>query len=69
MGSRTTQRRADMGTRSLVAAMVIAVLSGCASTHTPPPEPDMSRLVNVNRDVPPELYETYDAGDADKEKE
>lgn len=58
-----------MGTRSLIALALAAVLAGCASTHTPPPEPDMSRLVNVNQEVPPELYEIYSTAESEGEEE
>lgn len=40
--------------RAAIIASVLA-MGGCASTTTPPPEPDMSNLVNVNKEVPPNL--------------
>jgi len=33
-----------------------AALSGCVSKPKPPPEPDMSRLVPVNKTLPSSLY-------------
>lgn len=36
-------------------AYVVLGLAGCASTPKPPPEPDMSHLVAVNKTVPSEL--------------
>lgn len=34
---------------------VVIGMTGCASTPKPPPEPDMSHLVPVNKTVPSEL--------------
>lgn len=43
----------------LLGLMAVLMLSGCGTTHKPAPEPNMSRLVNVNQSVPSELYEMY----------
>jgi hypothetical protein len=37
------------------ALALLAVLGGCASGPKPPPEPDMTKLVIVNRTIPAEL--------------
>ena len=37
------------------ALAMAAALAGCAHGPTPPPEPDMSRLVIVNKTIPAEL--------------
>lgn len=39
----------------LSALALIATLAGCAHGPKPPPEPDMSRLVIVNKSIPAEL--------------
>ncbi len=57
-----------MSTRTLAAMAMALLMTGCAATHTPPPEPNMNRLVNVNQEVPAELYQIYSA-DEDKESE
>ncbi|WP_196483648.1 hypothetical protein [Burkholderia stagnalis] len=38
-----------------IALCAVVALAGCASTPTPPPEPDMSHLVPVNKTMPSEL--------------
>ncbi|MGO3768173.1 hypothetical protein ACT3T8_15930 [Halomonas sp. AOP1-B1-8] len=43
----------------LLGLMAVLMLSGCGTTYKPAPEPNMSRLVNVNQSVPSELYEMY----------
>lgn len=50
-----------MRTHSFAAAALALLITGCAAKHTPPPEPSMNRLVNVNQEVPVELYEVYSA--------
>lgn len=50
-----------MGTRSFAAVALALLITGCATKHTPPPEPNMKRLVNVNHEVPAEVYEVYSA--------
>lgn len=57
-----------MSTRTLAAMALALLMTGCATTHTPPPEPNMNRLVNVNQEVPAELYQIYSA-EEDKESE
>lgn len=42
--------------RPILIISVLLSLVGCATGATPPPEPDMSRLVNVNTQLPPQLY-------------
>lgn len=39
----------------IVAVLLAGMLSACAASPTPPPEPDMTQLINVNDRVPPEL--------------
>ncbi|MGV1885812.1 hypothetical protein [Rhizobium sp. VS19-DR104.2] len=41
----------------LAVAMLVAVsaLAGCSTAPKPPPEPNMSRLVPVNKTLPSEL--------------
>ncbi|WP_446719027.1 hypothetical protein [Halomonas sp. 3A7M] len=48
--------------------MAVLLLTGCGTTHKAAPEPDMSRLVNVNQSVPPELYDLYST-DSEQESE
>ncbi|KAK42929.1 conjugal transfer protein TraN [Caballeronia jiangsuensis] len=38
-----------------VALLAALALAGCASKLKPPPEPDMSRMVPVNKTLPSEL--------------
>lgn len=55
---------------SIAGAVLCAALAvtGCSSKPKPPPEPDMSRLVPVNKTVPPHLYTpAYTAPVATKE--
>lgn len=45
--------------RSVLFGLLLALaVTGCASSPTPPPEPDMSNLVDVNRYVPEEIDRT-----------
>ncbi|HGA2320499.1 TPA: hypothetical protein ACIRVE_005115 [Pseudomonas putida] len=38
-----------------LALCAVAVLAGCSTKPVPPPEPDMTKLVIVNKVVPVEL--------------
>ncbi|WP_373369560.1 hypothetical protein [Burkholderia gladioli] len=38
-----------------VAGLALISLTGCAGGFKPPPEPDMSHLVTVNKTIPEEL--------------
>ncbi len=53
---------------ALLSLMAVLLLTGCGTTHKAAPEPDMSRLVNVNQSVPPELYDLYST-DSEQESE
>ena len=44
-----------MRIRVALAVCAVLAVAGCASTPTPPPEPNMSHLVSVNKTVPSEL--------------
>ncbi|WP_413247399.1 hypothetical protein [Pseudomonas sp. Marseille-Q5115] len=46
-------RRFSIAAAALCAALAVA---GCSSKPTPPPEPDMTRMIPVNKTVPPHLY-------------
>lgn len=46
---------------ALLSALTVILLGGCGTTHKSAPEPNMSRMVNVNQSVPPELYDLYSA--------
>lgn len=39
----------------ILGLLAFATLAGCSSAPTPPPEPDMTHLVDVNRYVPSEI--------------
>lgn len=44
-----------MRIRFAIALSAALTLAGCASKLKPPPEPDMSRMVPVNKTMPSEL--------------
>ncbi|ELK0608494.1 hypothetical protein ACXIMK_005315 [Klebsiella pneumoniae] len=37
-------------------ALIGLLLAACSSSPTPPPEPNMKKLVDVNKTYPAELY-------------
>lgn len=37
-------------------ALIGLLLAACSSSSTPPPEPNMKKLVDVNKTYPAELY-------------
>lgn len=45
--------------RLLIGAMTLIAVSGCSSTPTRPPMPDMTNLVPINDRVPTELQRSY----------
>ncbi|MGV7167930.1 hypothetical protein [Xanthomonas hortorum] len=55
---REYRRNFVMRSRLAVLAILVAVgsLVACSTAPTPPPEPNMSKLVPVNKTMPSELY-------------
>ena len=45
-----------IGGMGLAAAVLPLLLAACSSSPTPPPEPNMKKLVDVNKTYPAELY-------------
>ncbi len=46
-------------------AIAALLLTACSSSPKPPPEPNMKKLVNVNKTYPAELYQAAAAQDGD----